>query len=867
MSFDWQTEDEGAWDEPVKRPEKPEPNRRRRWWLPLFFLLALLLAVWVVYRQVDQQVSAATTAVQEDVLSAHNLLQTAVARQDSEIFRSLLSGRDPIWTESQESLLRQDLLFGRSFWGWERVEEAERPLTLDDLDPATGLATLELSADLSQAILLYPQNYRVMLADGQMVEMVLGQTAVYRRGSQRWLLSPPDDEFWGETQTYETDGLTLTYPQRDEAIALPLADSVAAGLHSLCQTFRAFDCPADHHLFLTLETEPASLTDLAQYRASFADDWQLSLPTPTLIGLPLTETGYQALYQAYAAQATLAIMADLLGWECCTHIPNFHVFRVFADNLMHQIGLRPWPVTGEDHARALRESVSITELQPYWNRATFQEWPPPDRWELYAVADFLLKTYPSVEPFAWLRELHPNRSLVNWIRFAFGEESYHLGPDALFAETLDEAWWQFAYTQTLLAQQTPPPIPFPEQDVQLVCVAAGGDFFDGGESRLVQYDLARESWTELLTRPSYTLLLPFRDDLGWVLQSFGFDSGNTWRTEIWREGQLVTTLQRDGFSLSLGQSDPNGRFLVSYTGDMESETVQTTLIDLPTCATETCDQLTLIGQPYWSPNGRYTLLANWTPFDTNALIVNDHVMLFDASQWPLFVPLYLGDAQGQALAESEPVGEGYSPFWLSDDTFGYVRPLASNYEILLQHVADAAPLVALTQEDLLAVTPEIAMPPAVIRHAFTHPGQPSLLFILAVDALGRRSYLFTYNWQTGELELRLQSLSQPMQTLSFSPDGRWLMLTGYDDGLYRSNGNANILYLHDIAARETKTYVSQLNTFALSPTFDWSADGRWLLFFLDDRVVSLVAPDYDYQWVFAHEQGNCVGLNWINRFN
>ncbi len=870
MSFDWQTEDERSWDEPVRQPEKPESRRpRRRWLMPLIILAALLLAVWAVYRQVDQQVSAATTAVQEDILSAHNLLQTAVSQQDSEIFRSLLSGRDPAWTESQEALLRQDLLLGRSFWNWERVGEAERPLTLDDLDATSGPAALELSADLSQAILRYPQTYRLMLADGRVEEVVLGQTAVYRRGSQRWLLAPPDDEFWGETETYETDGLTLTYPQRDAAIAQPLADSIAAGLRSLCQTYPEFDCPAGHPLALTLATDPSSLVDVAQYRASFATDWQLTLPTPTLLGLPQTETGFQALYQAYAAQVALAVMADLLGWECCAHIPSFHVFQVFADRLMHRIGLRPWPVTGEDHARALRESVTFAELQPYWNRANFQEWPPPSDWELYAAADFLLQTYPSVEPIAWLRELNPNRVLVNWIRRAFGEEAYLLGPDALIVDSLDEAWWQFAYAQMLLTQQAPPPIPFPEQDMQLVCMAADSDIFDGGESRLAQYDLARERWTELLTRPSYTLLLPFRDDSGWVLQTLGFDSGNTWHTEIWREGQLVTTLQRDGFSLSLGQSDPNGRFLVSYTGDMESETVQTTLIDLPTCAAETCEQSTLVGQPYWSPNGRYTLLANWNIFDTNALIVNDHVMLFDSSQWPVTqTTLSLGDGAGQLLdSEAPPLTDVYAPFWVTDDTFGYTRVgLSGQSELLLQTLGEAEPRLILEMKDLLAAAPETANPPASIRYVATHPRQPSLIFILAANALGRHSYLFTYDWQTGALELRLQTRVQPMQTIGFSPDGRWLMLTGYDDDVYRSGSRTNVLYLHDIASGETKTFVSQLNTIALSNMFDWSADGRWLIFFLDDRVVSLVAPDYDYQWVFAHEQGNCIGLNWINRY-
>jgi hypothetical protein len=84
----------------------------------LFFILAaLLLAGWVVYRQVRQQIESATTAVQADILSTHNLVQTAVARNDLELFRSQLSGRDPVWTEAEETILVNGLMAGTRLLG------------------------------------------------------------------------------------------------------------------------------------------------------------------------------------------------------------------------------------------------------------------------------------------------------------------------------------------------------------------------------------------------------------------------------------------------------------------------------------------------------------------------------------------------------------------------------------------------------------------------------------------------------------------------------------------------------------------------------------------------------------------------------
>jgi hypothetical protein len=59
-------------------------------------------------------------------------------------------------------------------------------------------------------------------------------------------------------------------------------------------------------------------------------------------------------------------------------------------------------------------------------------------------------------------------------------------------------------------------------------------------------------------------------------------------------------------------------------------------------------------------------------------------------------------------------------------------------------------------------------------------------------------------------------------------------------------------------------YISKNASFPLTFLYDWSADGEWLLFLVDDQVLSMAAPAYDYQRVLAHEQGNCTAVAWVN---
>jgi hypothetical protein len=862
--FDWHTEDDGGWDDQPRQPATLPPPRRKR---PLPFLIVILLALVaagaVVMRQVNQQVESATLTVQQDVLATHNLLRTAVARQDVELFRSILSGREPLWTASQEALLRENLTFDRAFLGWQQTGEATPQLTLEALHTLSETVTLELTPDLNSATLTHPQMYTLELPSGMTETVTLLHTTVYRRGSQRWLFAPADDDFWGNWVTREAETVTLIYPSRDTPVANRLASDLEVLLRRLCRTYVALSCPDDLRVNVRLDTDPASLLAAPQDETILESGLRLNLPAPTLLGTPLDERGYEALYRVYGGWVVTAVLVELTDWQCCNHAP---FFQVITDYILNEMDLRPWPITLEDHASVLGESLSFNDLQLYWNRHNLDIRQIEDVRPLYAGADFLLQAYPLIDPVTWLKKLEARGSMWSWLHSVFGQRGYD-GSDAAILDDINEEWWQFAYTQTLLAQQEAPlPTPFPDQSLQLLCMP-DHDLDDNVVSTIWRYNLTAETWTETLSRTGYSLALPFPEADGWLLQTFPFTGEDQWHTEIWRDDEFVAQPSNADISLSLGQTDPNGRYLVMYYGDQDDESPGTALVDLQACNEEACQLLDIAGDLVWSPDSRHTLVVETNLYRNNGnYVVGEAIMFFDSGWTPMPEPLFLGDAQAQFIAGDAPIGTGYSPFWLDNATYGYLHTAdaGKGSEVILGDLTSGETRVALTLDALLPLAPGDISAPVAIRHVLTHPAQPNLLFPIALDALGQNAYLFSYDVASGTPALRLAFKAQPFFMIGFSPNGRWLSLVALDEPHSRFSGETSWLSLHEIATGQTQKYVTQLTQIFLSPRFDWSADSQWVVFSVHDRLFGMVAPDYQYQWVLAHEKGYCATQSWIN---
>ncbi|MBE2221101.1 MAG: hypothetical protein IAF02_06150 [Anaerolineae bacterium] len=864
-NFEWRQEDgDGDWDERPFQSAPESPKSRRRFAVVILILFALVTAGFVLYRQVNDQLQQTETAIQADILASHNLIQTAAQSQDKELLLSVLSGRLPSWTDAQQEALAAGVLYDRTPWGLPFASDSIATLAIADLETD---AQLLLTSDLREAELHFPLTYQFTTTTGISETIVLSQTAVYRQGMRTWLLSPPDTEFWGNWQTNEGERLTLIYPERDKLLAEKLAFDLEQILQQLCTDPDLPDCAEDVTYTIRLDTHPESLVNAMAPRDLLDGEPYLTLPAPTLFGLPTDEAAYEALVQAYSVPLATAVFADLFGWECCLHPA---IFQTLVEYQLGHMGIMAWPITTADHVQALRDGLSFSSLSDYWR--TYQSDEPDTSTKFLQIAfDFMFRQYPDLSPPYLLSNIRERGDMAFWLSDGFNQTGYQLGSVPDLWQTLQSEWWQFAYTETLLAQEKEElPIPLPTQDIALACLS--DENFDRETTMtLYQFNRDKESWQELMTSNSFILFDPFLDDNGLVIQSLDLDETNQWQTQIWAFDGEQTWLSSDEKMtfFSFGQFDPTGRFVITFAGENESPMMQPTLIDLQSCAESACDLLPLPGLPTWSPDGKRTLISNKNIFDAGGIAFwrNGRMVIFDATQPPAYTGFWLGDALGQLPAEKaevEVIGNGYSPFWLDNDTYGYVRqhPETGDAEVVVQSVTGDALETVVTLAEIQAKAPDKALALANIRYVITHPAHPDKLFVVALDALGQEAYVFMVDRVTGDLNLRIQSKIQLDHSLGFSPNGRWLVLTGYQDEAIGRTTNFIVL---DLENNETQTYTSNLDGLTLTPLYDWSADGNWLLFVINNRVLSMVAPEYKYQLVQLHNQGYCPSIAWINR--
>lgn len=319
-NFHWTTEDDADWADTAVPPPPPRPKPRRWWGM---WLLALILgAGGLLYWRAKVQVTAVTANVEADILSSQALLDQAANQNDIELFTTILSGRDASWIAAQQALFQQELLWDRSSFG------------LDALPSASAVVSLTVAADLQSAEVLVERRYVVSQTDtnqpdgrgasfnlspstAQNEAVTLLLPLIFRKGESRWLLSPPSEAYWGGWQQAEGHYITLIFPERDADIALRLLPEMDAQVKKLCNFEPAADCPGGWQLLVRLETDPASLTAVADPQTLLQPAPIFELPTPSLLGLPVDEAGYQALAQAYAGQVVNRAIVDVVamgGW-------------------------------------------------------------------------------------------------------------------------------------------------------------------------------------------------------------------------------------------------------------------------------------------------------------------------------------------------------------------------------------------------------------------------------------------------------------------------------------------------------------------------------------------------------------------------
>jgi len=151
------------------------------------------------------------------------------------------------------------------------------------------------------------------------------------------------------------------------------------------------------------------------------------------------------------------------------------------------------------------------------------------------------------------------------------------------------------------------------------------------------------------------------------------------------------------------------------------------------------------------------------------------------------------------------------------------------------------------------------------------PTDRDLLFIAVVAVANRsdsledgRITIFSVDRNAPRPILRLQMDYDIYHSLGFSPDGRYLVVTGRDESTAARSDPAALLLLHDIANNETTPFLTRQPTFIASQAYDWSADSQWLSFVMADNLVAVVAPDERYARPLIHSHGACTSVAWLN---
>ena len=815
--LDWQTEDETVWEEEPAVAATAAP--RSRWPLLVVAVVVLLLGgfAWTFYRQANQRVAAAMQAAETDVLSSHRLVRQAIARGDLELFRVLLSARDRAWARAQEDLLAAGYLFAPTPLGFQtRAAELDEP-------------AVTLSPDLSAAEVLFAQPYA---AEGSETTVTLQHTAVYRRGAQRWLLSPPDSAFWGE-QMYQTGNrLTLVYPQRDETLARRLFTDLEARLVEMCRALADLNCPPDLHVTVRLEYETPTVLALPAEPIRplvFGSNLRLGLPAATLVGLPLDEVGYQALFRGYAQYIVTAVITQLVGYDCCRH---GLVYQALLDKQLSQLRLRPWPEPPDQAVVGLG-----TDLAGYWETADVTYPMAEARNRLYALVDYVLAADAANSAAGMQRRLGQSNTYHTWLN--------HFLDGAHLAGLLAIERLPLVNLQSPAAPVSPP-VALPEQSIQLVCQSDSERI-----TTLYRYDLATASLAQEYVRAypndGFVNITPLAHNQGYVLhEQVDGEVVSSWLALV-QDSEEIVVAQNSVNNVSAlsgmlftGATSPSGRHLVLSTYGID-RTPELRLLDLAQCAPGDCPLQPLQGMPLWSPDGLKTLTLADSPAGDNLY-----------RQWQTLI--HRGDGRGQALAM---VGPGGTPFWLDGQRYGYVRLNNQNETEIVTAANDGAARVWLQSSDLLPAIPSGERPEDLyVWQVMPSPAANGQLVLMATptpaDNVGPYYFFLVEGNRTGSRvdEITLLTQADFPSFPEFSPDGRWLLFTS----------RGTIVYVVDTTTGRTVI----INQNGDQGTFSgWSADGQWLLQKHDDHL-SLTAPAHDYRLIAQRDFAGCYNVFWVD---
>ena len=870
-NFDWKTEDDFDWDKLAEDPPSKSPPGKGRRWLAILAIVLLIggVAAYLMH-QVNQRVDENTQAMRSDVVSSYNLLHLAEEEQDDELFFSLLSGRDGTWTAAQHALFQAQSLSNRAPFGLQA-----RPVDSQTLEENDSFE-ITFSPDLLTADVATLLPYEIKIGNGLTEIVTLQETVQYRLGRERWLLSPPDQEFWGPQELQTGARIELIYPQRDEELAKRLHLDLDRKLDELCGTLVDIECDSDLLLRIKLSTDPQTLVDAAQPHAAriIDESLEIALPAPTLVGIPQDEDGYQAIFRGYAAQMVTAVISQQIGYECCDQLP---IYQALIDYQLSQLALKPWPVGDADYGQILSDQVRLEGLSTLWRSDDPQVLYGPDGWRVYVVVDYLLDILPDYNAAVLQRELVRRGSFRGWLNGLFAADG-DLSNSALIGD-LTRGFWMRGYTQTFNTSSDWDPEP-PAQNLTLTCTVPSSGDEDDQVTTLYQYDIGASVWDEVYETSSFlwTASLP-GDDI--LLQQEYSDDTRQWTTAFRQKDQLTPLLPTtEDHTVSFGQTDPTTAGLAAFVFPPDSDEATITWFGLHNCQESSgCSNMELPGIPIWSPDGERALFTDDPNSQIDLLRTELRTVLFNRQANNDARPLYVGDRsqfiEGQPVTsakELSPAGIGHAPFWIDNNTVGYVTGegdpiIQHSSRVMFTAVDQNNPKMLFSLSDLTA---EIEGGSSAFRlfwihYVMVHPDNPDQLFVVVLSTLNRRAYVLTFDRTSNEVRHLMSSGFMANHSLGLSPDGRYLILTGTDENDPHAGEESVLLQIYDLTRQEILSFLSPTSDFPPFSTYDWSLEGNWLALLLDDNTLGFFAPDQKQLHLIETPPGDCGTPAWINR--
>ncbi len=329
--LDWQTDsdpDSEVWNAPPPQPIYHTLKKRllRHWRSLLVLLILAAAAAGLLLWQIQQRINASATQMRADVQQTHETVWQTAVSADADLFPLFLSAQDRQWLLFQRFLLSQNLIVHRAPLNLWLDETAVSPALSTGVssDPATPIThTVYLAPDFRMAEVKSLLPYLTQQPDGSLKKIVLAQTAVYVQKNSRWLQTNPQrlDTFWGSLKINRAGThVTVIYPNRDKVIGRRLLADLDNLVETLCQN-PALTCPLafNYRIFFSPNSDsfiPLTEADLYQLQGRKFNAgrnqtlYEITLPTPTLIGIPQDEAGYAALLHGYAAWVAVHIIND-----------------------------------------------------------------------------------------------------------------------------------------------------------------------------------------------------------------------------------------------------------------------------------------------------------------------------------------------------------------------------------------------------------------------------------------------------------------------------------------------------------------------------------------------------------------------------